>query len=359
MSEARVETPPAHAVPAAPPWSVRLVESAPLPPLAAGAALALLLYLLFLFAELLWGDLALVARGEAPRWKLDEYVFTAALALFAGYVPAAHALALDGARRTFDALRPALRGTPTELAALRDGVTRFRAGALRRAGAWGVAFSLLVPLAVDLSFDAYWIGSLNLAAVSHRVLLPAIGWTTGRFAYSVTLSSRRLADLALRARIDLLDLSPLAPLVRQGLRNALLAVGMVSITLLLAPVWGARPGLAWVLSVGLLLSLAAGAAGLLLPVRGARAAIGAAKRTELAWCSDAIRRRREALGLGGNASGAPHLDELVSYRALVASVREWPFDASTLTRFALYLGIPVGSWLGGALVERLVDALLG
>jgi predicted MFS family arabinose efflux permease len=39
-------------------------------------------------------------------------------------------------------------------------------------------------------------------------------------------------------------------------------------------------------------------------------------------------------------------------------VREWPVDASTLTRFALYLAIPVGSWLGGALVERLVNALL-
>jgi hypothetical protein len=27
-------------------------------------------------------------------------------------------------------------------------------------------------------------------------------------------------------------------------------------------------------------------------------------------------------------------------------------------RFLLYLAIPLGSWLGGALVERLLDALL-
>jgi predicted MFS family arabinose efflux permease len=29
------------------------------------------------------------------------------------------------------------------------------------------------------------------------------------------------------------------------------------------------------------------------------------------------------------------------------------FDAPTLTRFFLYIAIPLGSWIGGALVERL------
>mgnify|MGYP000099034232 CR=1 FL=1 len=37
---------------------------------------------------------------------------------------------------------------------------------------------------------------------------------------------------------------------------------------------------------------------------------------------------------------------------------EWPFDAPTLTRFFLYVAIPLGSWLGGALVERLLGAAL-
>ena len=40
-------------------------------------------------------------------------------------------------------------------------------------------------------------------------------------------------------------------------------------------------------------------------------------------------------------------------------MREWPFDASTLARFGLYLLIPLGSWAGGALVERLINAILG
>jgi len=47
-----------------------------------------------------------------------------------------------------------------------------------------------------------------------------------------------------------------------------------------------------------------------------------------------------------------------AFEARIEAAREWPFDASTFMRFALYLMIPLGSWLGGAFVERLVDAAL-
>ena len=46
------------------------------------------------------------------------------------------------------------------------------------------------------------------------------------------------------------------------------------------------------------------------------------------------------------------------YVYLVESVREWPLGAPALLRFALYLLIPVGSWAGGAMVERAIDVLL-
>ena len=50
--------------------------------------------------------------------------------------------------------------------------------------------------------------------------------------------------------------------------------------------------------------------------------------------------------------------DLVAYRSLVQGVREWPFDVSTLARFLLFGALGVGSWLGGALVERLLDVVL-
>ncbi|HSJ95999.1 MAG TPA: hypothetical protein VLC53_02940 [Myxococcota bacterium] len=87
-------------------------------------------------------------------------------------------------------------------------------------------------------------------------------------------------------------------------------------------------------------------------LRGARDAIAAAKRAELAASRQALRAAR------ADALGARPLADVLAWRGFVESVPEWPFDAPTLLRLALYLAIPVGSWLGGALVERLVDALL-
>ena len=37
---------------------------------------------------------------------------------------------------------------------------------------------------------------------------------------------------------------------------------------------------------------------------------------------------------------------------------KWPFAAATLRRFGIVLLLPLISWLGGALVERVVDAVL-
>ena len=62
----------------------------------------------------------------------------------------------------------------------------------------------------------------------------------------------------------------------------------------------------------------------------------------------------------GPAAGPPpgRMADLLATRAYVADVREWPFDAPTLTRFVLFLLIPLGSWLGGAIVERALAAVL-
>ncbi len=98
----------------------------------------------------------------------------------------------------------------------------------------------------------------------------------------------------------------------------------------------------------------------MLTMRGARDAIRAAKGRELGALNRAIRGEDGALAetLLARRSPPPGLADLIAYRALIDGVREWPFDASAVARFLLYLGIPLGSWLGGALVERLLDVAL-
>jgi len=50
---------------------------------------------------------------------------------------------------------------------------------------------------------------------------------------------------------------------------------------------------------------------------------------------------------------------LLALEARIQAAREWPIDFSTIGRLAFYLAIPLISWIGGALMERAVDAAIG
>ena len=58
------------------------------------------------------------------------------------------------------------------------------------------------------------------------------------------------------------------------------------------------------------------------------------------------------------AALAQSIAEIIAYKSVIENIRNWPFDNPTLTRFALYLLIPLVSWFGGAFVERGLDLFL-
>ena len=80
---------------------------------------------------------------------------------------------------------------------------------------------------------------------------------------------------------------------------------------------------------------------------------------ELGKVNGAIRGEPGAL-VGSVLAGreASDLGGLLAYREFVASVPDVP-GSGTRGRLLLYVAIPVGSWLGGALVERILSAVLG
>jgi hypothetical protein len=96
------------------------------------------------------------------------------------------------------------------------------------------------------------------------------------------------------------------------------------------------------------------------PVRGLRRQIQVRKAKKLAQLRGEIRHNEELMAGSGNesAEAGAKMPGLLAYMEKIESVREWPFDAPTLTRFFLYVAIPLGSWVGGALVERLLGAAL-
>jgi hypothetical protein len=221
------------------------------------------------------------------------------------------------------------------------------------AGLVGVAAAVLASPLLTPGSPSYHPGTWSPETAWHRVLSPVIGFLTARLSLLIVLGSGRVSDLATTIpEIDLLQPERLAPFVRLGLTGALLVIGSVSVFALFLVDVGY---LALVASL-LVLALGVGGLALFLPLRGVRERIRIAKREELGWVREKMRSARDELAAGRSSAG--QLEELIAWETRVDSVAEWPVDATTFIRFALYLLIPLGSWAGGAMVERLIDTVL-
>ena len=75
----------------------------------------------------------------------------------------------------------------------------------------------------------------------------------------------------------------------------------------------------------------------------------------------ALRGERGALHSSIVAADADSLNavDLLQFRTRVEAPSTWPFGSGTGLRLALYGVIPIGSSIGGDLVERLIDAAIG
>ena len=115
------------------------------------------------------------------------------------------------------------------------------------------------------------------------------------------------------------------------------------------------PGLPFVIAVGCIANVALSAAVLWLALRGAHTAIAREKAAADASANAVIRAVSAARAK--HAPGA--LADALAWKRFVADAPDWPLDLPTFRRFVLPLGLPLGSWIGGALVETLVSRVLG
>jgi hypothetical protein len=188
------------------------------------------------------------------------------------------------------------------------------------------------------------------------VLVPLLFFLLARAAFNTAMGTGELNRSTIHPRslgVDLLDLRPVYAQGRIGLRMAL--VWVVGSTISSLYVFEPR------VASSVLSFLVAGAAvaifALLFPARRLHRAIRAAKLREMDRLRDELRRVRDEV-VQHQVDQSGRLADLLGYWSYLENLREWPFDNPTLTRFLLYLLIPLGSWLGGALVERLVSILL-
>jgi len=315
----------------------------------------------------IWGGLCVVYGASAwllagPRALLDPDTvigldplvrFNAIYAAVIAYTASVLRYERTAAARDLASLREVVSAGPDAWAGFRAELLEPGGRRLAAAGAAGAAIGLGVH-----GLGALYGGAHPGAWSGHFVWMGALAMTLfGLLVPMAFLSIRRarvFSALGARARIDLLDPAPLAPFSRVALRGAVYWIVGSSIAALLvidADAWGI------VLLVNTM-TIGVGVAALLLPARGVHRRIRQVKRAELAHVRASLARARDRLDRPGPADpDVARMPAWLAWEARIAAVNEWPFDAPTVLRFALFLLIPLGSWLGGAVVERLVDVL--
>ena len=275
------------------------------------------------------------------------------LCVLVGLIPASQQYMVRFTRANLRALEPSLsRGTEVL--------------ELRRPGFWqcivpGILMAPAIAYGIDRDLGFY-------LQADYLTTIHAFQWGVGFFctiniALSTHLSLVCAGALAKRAeaipRIDLLDLSSLAPFARQSLQTLLVWLLMLSIF----SVNAADPAGFFLPIVAMsILCLGNAVLAALRCNRTVHFRIREAKRDEKQRVNAALRGDASALSglsLGVRSEGAGvSASDLLAYRRFVEESREWAFDTSAWLRTAFYLAIPLGSWLGGALVERALEASL-
>jgi hypothetical protein len=338
--------------------SDRLYDRIPLSPFWTGTLVAAALLFTLIAITVATGDLARLFAREEDWWNNRDARVTVLLSVLFAYLPLARRAVGHGARANLVALRDSLEWGPDGFEAALRALPRASRRSRITAGSLGVLAVPLTALLIDrdpgLYFrSGYW-GAAQLWMFGFGAMLC---WMTGTLFHAISFEGRRLSAVA-RAipHIDLLDRSALAPFARQGLLSSLPGVILLSFLALNLGDQG------WLWAAGLFgpLALAWTTAVVLVPMRGVHERLQRAKRDELSRVNAAI--RGDAAALVGTAiarrAASAGLADLITYRRLVEAVPEWPLDPGLRARLLLYVALPLGSWLGGALVERLIDAAL-
>lgn len=329
---------------------LRLFQAAPVAPVWVGLALvAAYMGVYFLVRAL--SHAVPVGPGAVPL-ALDRMMWEILTALLAAYVLTVNAYAVQRARRDLDDLRPHLDLSDGDFWRLLDGTTNATGRALIVGGLLGAAGGALTPI-LD---PAVWGGGPRPPVMSGVFLWALVrnalvGWCGVRAVVTEIAATRGYARAAESVEIDLLDSSPLAAFARKSQRSLASWVGF---SVLFSLFFFGNPASGNVFL--LLLIFAAMASVFLIPLLAVRRRIRAAKAAELEAVNARIRRAvaRE----GPDAGSGPRLADWVAYRGLVEAVHEWPINAPALLRSLLFAALGLASWLGGAVVERMLGAVL-
>jgi len=335
------------------PWLQRRIDASGLPAFAAGAVIAAAQLALFFGWRALGWVLGVGSASDPSFWQqmFGPNVINAALI---GYAAGAMAWSRRQAESELGRLAPIL---PDGGRAAREQIGRFPRGPMAAAGG-AFAAGILPLVAFDTSLHSIFQRSDWIARTWVIFVNGVVGWLMAR----AVIEELRLAGIFSSAgervtSVDLFDLGPLEPFSRRAVESVLVWVVAASLLSLIFVGKGwASDTLPFLIAAIL---IPAGVA-FSRPLVGVHRRIRAAKRAELVRIHARARADRDALLAGGPgaAEAAARLPALLALRTHVAEVREWPVDLPTFARLAGFLAIGLASWVGAALVDVAIEAVL-
>ena len=323
------------------PLSYQLFNRSPLPPVVLCIVLMVILGGGYTISAFQSGLIDSILAGKVPS-AVFRATFTAML--ITAYIPMAQYYLIKWSEENWQLLSTHVQTLPP----LNVSLSVF----------WGVLGMLIqysfffgLPWYNGKAFDpSYW----SLTLVVTQVVVSGAGWTLYRLLASMIKYANQFSRIA-RAlpTVDLFDTKFNKVFVQQGVKSALLVIGFISISgiIIVAPGDGFRMAIL----VGVISCLSATFA-MIIPALGIQKRTAIEKKKHL----KDIRKKLQKLTYKIALDDLDHLklSTLLALETRIQAVKEWPFDASSISKFAFYISIGLGSWIGAALVEKLLDKVI-
>ena len=334
-------------------WETRVMQASPLGVMATSVTITVGVFLSYLLAAW-WNDLPIVVViDNEPTLSLDAWTALCMALLWGSVFGLGEYTRINNLA---DLLLLKGKGVVVEAAQidiLRSGpmsATRMRAHV------FGVVGAVVGTIFYNIVYQPFGrpVDILNATVTNYWFIFMTLALFIEIFrnlSYLRADTISFLRDLDDRIEIDLFDVSKLDPLGRIALRRSL--PWLVSSAIVFLMMFGLSNSLLfWVLCIVLMINAALVFS---LPMWRVHRLIDDTKNSEREKLQAELGRAREVFALDKSADASSHLTALLTLEARIENAREWPLDLSTVVRFAFYLALPLGSWLGGALVERGLD----
>ena len=310
------------------------------------------------FGPLISGLLTLITLTALQFILLGEIFWISAGVFFAvalSYLPAVYAYIIGITCNAVLELRPNLQITDEDIADITQRMQRpevkFQIGWLVS----GITLALLhiklmgfIPINADGELD--FSGNLVKVTIAGTLLT----WCMMTTVISSLIQNGYLLDDLTNhfKQIDIFRKQPWQPLARVAIASSLALIGSNAIFPLLFIDSGTQS--ASKIIPGMALSIPAVAAMVMVPLATTRRKIAAQKEARLLSIDQAIAKLPDPK----NHAEMQSLNTLLDQRNHLQRVSSWPLNLGNIGRLLFYMFIPPLTWVGAALIERLVDGFV-